>query len=97
MRTGMVVAAQHSPVAAEYCPRLRPPLSNDNRCLSDIEMRVHLAAEDIEATLEAESARALQRIPAAVQELALVRVRPGCGMQGNGMSRKLVSSSSALS
>ena len=36
---------------------------------------MHLAAEDVDAALEADSGRALQRIPAAVQEVSLLHVR----------------------
>ena len=36
-------------------------------------MKLHLTAEDVEASLEDDSARALQRIPAAVQEVAHVQ------------------------
>jgi hypothetical protein len=46
-----------------------------SRYLTDLELRLHLAAEDIDAALEIDSTRALQRIPAAVQEVAHVRVR----------------------
>lgn len=45
------------------------------RYLADLELRVHLAAEDVDAALEADSGRALQRIPAAVQEVSLLHVR----------------------
>lgn len=45
------------------------------RYLTDLELRLHLAAEDIDASLEIDSSRALQRIPAAVQEVSHVRVR----------------------
>jgi len=40
----------------------------------DLELRLHLAAEDIDVALEMDSARALQRIPAAVQEILHLRV-----------------------
>lgn len=46
----------------------------NNRYLTDLELRLHLAAEDIDAALEIDSSRALQRIPAAVQEVSHVRV-----------------------
>lgn len=49
--------------------------SPEHRYLTDLELRLHLAAEDIDAALEIDSGRALQRIPAAVQEVAHVRVR----------------------
>jgi hypothetical protein len=45
------------------------------RYLAELELRLHLAAEDVDAALEMDSGRALQRIPAAVQEIAHVRVR----------------------
>ena len=46
-----------------------------SRYLSDLELRVHLAAEDIDAALDVDSGRALHRIPAAVQEVSLLHVR----------------------
>ena len=46
-----------------------------HRYLADLELRVHLAAEDVDAALEADSGRALQRIPAAVQEVSLLHVQ----------------------
>ena len=42
--------------------------------LMDLELRLHLAAEDIDVALEMDSARALQRIPAAVQEILHLKV-----------------------
>ena len=42
--------------------------------LMNLELRLHLAAEDVDAALEMDSARALQRIPAAVQEILHLRV-----------------------
>ena len=45
--------------------------------LMNLELRLHLAAEDVDAALEMDSARALQRIPAAVQEILHLRV-PFC-------------------
>ena len=44
--------------------------------LMDLELRLHLAAEDVDVALEMDSARALQRIPAAVQEILHLRVGP---------------------
>jgi len=44
------------------------------RYLADLELHVHLAAEDVDAALEADSSRALQRIPAAVQEVSHLHV-----------------------
>lgn len=41
----------------------------------DLELRLHLAAEDVDVALEMDSARALQRIPAAIQEILHLRVR----------------------
>lgn len=40
----------------------------------DLELRLHLAAEDVDVALEMDSARALQRIPAAVQEITHLKV-----------------------
>lgn len=37
-------------------------------------MRLHLAAEDVEASIESEGKRALGRIPIAVSEVAHVKV-----------------------
>ena len=45
--------------------------------LMNLELRLHLAAEDVDAALEMDSARALQRIPAAFQEILHLRV-PFC-------------------
>ena len=45
--------------------------------LMNLELRLHLAAEDVDAALEMDSARASQRIPAAVQEILHLRV-PFC-------------------
>ena len=42
--------------------------------LIDLELRLHLAAEDVDVVLEMDSARALQRIPAAVQEITHLKV-----------------------
>lgn len=42
----------------------------------DLELRLHLAAEDVDVALEVDSARALQRIPAAVQEITHLKVSP---------------------
>ncbi len=53
---------------------LKPSLPCKYRYLTDLELRLHLAAEDIDAALEIDSSRALQRIPAAVQEVSHVRV-----------------------
>ena len=44
------------------------------RHLAELEMRLHLTMEDLDASLEDDSARALQRIPASVQELSHVKV-----------------------
>ena len=44
------------------------------RYLAELELRLHLAAEDVDAALEMDSSRALQRIPSAVQEISHVRV-----------------------
>ena len=44
--------------------------------LMDLELRLHLATEDVDVALEMDSARALQRIPAAVQEILHLRVGP---------------------
>ena len=40
----------------------------------DLELRLHLAAEDVDVALQMDSARALQRIPAAVQEIKHLKV-----------------------
>ena len=42
--------------------------------LMDLELRLHLAAEDVDVALQMDSARALQRIPAAVQEIKHLKV-----------------------
>lgn len=44
------------------------------RYLAEVEMRLHLTAEDVEASLQEQSRDALYRIPAAVQELSHVKV-----------------------
>ena len=62
--------------------------------LMNLELRLHLAAEDVDAALEMDSARALQRIPAAVQEILHLRVpffpltwsQVGCLYLGRGAS-----------
>jgi hypothetical protein len=46
----------------------------ERRYLAEVEMRLHLTAEDVEAALEEASSRALLRIPAAVEEVAHVKV-----------------------
>ncbi|EIE19328.1 hypothetical protein COCSUDRAFT_67854 [Coccomyxa subellipsoidea C-169] len=51
----------------------KPSEESLERFLTDLELRLHLAAEDIDAALEIDSTRALQRIPAAVQEVSHVR------------------------
>jgi hypothetical protein len=55
------------------------PVDNSNaelkcRYLAEVEMRLHLTAEDVEASLQEQSRDALYRIPAAVQELSHVKV-----------------------
>ncbi|KAK9845796.1 hypothetical protein WJX81_002638 [Elliptochloris bilobata] len=50
----------------------KPSEEATDRYLADLELRVHLAAEDVDAALEADSGRALHRIPAAVQEVSLL-------------------------
>jgi len=55
------------------------PENNSNaelkcRYLAEVEMRLHLTAEDVEASLQEQSRDALYRIPAAVQELSHVKV-----------------------
>lgn len=45
------------------------------RYLAEVEMRLHLTAEDVEASLQEQSRDALYRIPAAVQELSHAKVR----------------------
>ena len=44
------------------------------RYLAEVEMRLHLTAEDVEATLQELSKDALYRIPVAVQEISHVKV-----------------------
>ena len=56
-------------------------IAHDTRCalcryLARVEMRLHLAAEDVEASIESEGRRALGRIPIAMSEVAHVQV---CG------------------
>lgn len=46
----------------------------DCRFLAEVEMRLHLTAEDIETSLQEQSRDALYRIPAAVQEISHVKV-----------------------
>jgi hypothetical protein len=46
------------------------------RYLAELEMRLHLSAEDLDASLEDDCARALQRVPNAVQEVTHVKVEP---------------------
>ena len=45
------------------------------RYLAEVEMRLHLTAEDVEAALQEQSRDALYRIPAAVQEIFHVKAR----------------------
>ena len=40
------------------------------RYLAELEMRLHLMAEELDAAIEDESARALLRVPGAVQEVS---------------------------
>lgn len=51
----------------------RPPQEALERYLAEVEMRLHLTAEDVEASLQEQSRDALYRIPAAVQELSHVK------------------------
>lgn len=44
------------------------------RYLAELEMRLHLSAEDLDASLEDDSTRALRRVPNAVQEACSVKV-----------------------
>ena len=44
------------------------------RYLSQTEMRLHLASEDVEASLEAEGSRAVRRMPLAATEIAHLQV-----------------------
>ena len=53
----------------------RPSHEPVERYLAELEMRLHLTAEDVEAALQEQSRDALYRIPAAVQEVSLVKVR----------------------
>lgn len=43
--------------------------------LAELEIRLHLTAEDVEAALQEQSRDALYRIPAAVQEISHTKVR----------------------
>ena len=45
------------------------------RYLSQTEMRLHLASEDVEASLEAEGSRAVRRMPMAATEIAHIQVQ----------------------
>ena len=47
------------------------------RYLSELEMKLYLAAEDVDIALEDDSSRALQRIPASVQDIVHLEVRSG--------------------
>lgn len=53
----------------------RPSHEPVERYLAELEMRLHLTAEDVEAALQEQSRDALYRIPAAVQEVSHVKVR----------------------
>lgn len=44
------------------------------RYLARLEMRLHLAAEDVEASIDSEGKRALSRIPIAISEVSHVQV-----------------------
>ena len=44
------------------------------RYLSELEMKLYLAAEDVDIALEDDSSRALQRIPASVQDVVHLEV-----------------------
>ena len=52
----------------------RPSQEPLERHLAELEMRLHLTAEDVEAALQDQSRDALYRIPAAVQEVSHVKV-----------------------
>eukprot|EP00884_Botryococcus_braunii_P002840 jgi/Botrbrau1/12557/Bobra.0169s0093.1 len=56
----------------DACAR-RPGNEPLDRYLAEVEMRLHLTAEDVEAALEEASSRALLRIPAAVEEVTHVK------------------------
>ena len=45
------------------------------RYLSELEMKLYLAAEDVDIALEDDSSRALQRIPASEQDVVHLEVR----------------------
>ena len=51
------------------------------RYLAEVEMRLHLIAEDTEASLQEQSKDALYRIPAAVQEISHVKASHTAIMQ----------------
>ena len=53
----------------------RPSHEPVERYLAELEMRLHLTAEDVEAVLQEQSRDALYRIPAAVQEVSHIKVR----------------------
>lgn len=52
----------------------RPSQEPVERHLAELEMRLHLTAEDVEATLQEQSRDAVYRIPAAVLEVSHIKV-----------------------
>jgi hypothetical protein len=47
--------------------------------LAELEMKLQLTAEDVEAALESNSSRIMQRIPAAAQDVLRIKVRHSMG------------------
>ncbi|KAK9829565.1 hypothetical protein WJX72_006519 [[Myrmecia] bisecta] len=67
-------AQDFDPVAwINQASTLAPVNEPMERYLAELEMKLHLTAEDVEAALEEQSTRALQRIPAAVHEMLHVK------------------------
>lgn len=58
-------------------PRSPPPLRS---FLAELEMRLHLSAEDVGLYLQDHATRAQQRIPAAAKELLRIQVRRGASI-----------------
>ena len=72
--TVLVAKAQPTPCRLSQCHRYSSCPCHTCRYLAELELRLHLASEDVDAALEIDSGRALQRIPAAVEEVAHVQV-----------------------
>jgi hypothetical protein len=64
----------------------KPPTESLERFLSELEMRLQLGAEEVEASLSECSGAGLRRVPFALQEVARLRGDVGALQVGLGRS-----------